>query len=435
MDGMRGDSSAAGLTTGALARRLGVAPTTLRSWDRRYGIGPAIRPDGRHRRWTASDIAVLETMCRLTSAGVPPAEAARTARQLAAGPPAAGRAVAVAVGGAAQRTAPETPGEGLVPGAPTQSIAADNLPPGTATRRTTAGTPNVRRTPGTAARQTTTGTPDEHPTPGTAPRRAPAPTPGDSQARNARAQSATGRGASRAAGALPLGGVRQECRGLGRAAVRLDAPAVERQLASAVDVHGLVVAWREVMVPALHAVGRKWASSGDRYVEVEHLLSWHVSTTLRRAARPAAADSGGVAAPGPVVLACMPGEQHTLALEALHAGLSELGLPSRMFGAAVPAEALTSAVDRLGPTAVVLWAQARSTAGLPLARRIAGARWGVKGARRSPLVMLGGPGWLGRSDAGMPRPTSLEDALTTLGTLYGGEAASERGLSRGHAPV
>ncbi|MEV6787027.1 MerR family transcriptional regulator, partial [Streptomyces sp. NPDC051098] len=29
-----------GLTTGAVARRLGVAPTTLRSWDRRYGIGP-----------------------------------------------------------------------------------------------------------------------------------------------------------------------------------------------------------------------------------------------------------------------------------------------------------------------------------------------------------------------------------------------------------
>ncbi|MBK3637402.1 MerR family DNA-binding transcriptional regulator, partial [Streptomyces sp. MBT97] len=41
-------SDDAGLTTGALARRLGVAPTTLRSWDRRYGIGPAVRADGRH---------------------------------------------------------------------------------------------------------------------------------------------------------------------------------------------------------------------------------------------------------------------------------------------------------------------------------------------------------------------------------------------------
>ncbi|WP_373561463.1 MerR family transcriptional regulator, partial [Streptomyces sp. rh34] len=74
----------AGLTTGAVARLLGVAPTTLRSWDRRYGIGPAAREDGRHRRWTGADIAVLRNMCRLTSAGVPPAEAARA---VLAGPP------------------------------------------------------------------------------------------------------------------------------------------------------------------------------------------------------------------------------------------------------------------------------------------------------------------------------------------------------------
>ncbi|WP_371664514.1 MerR family transcriptional regulator [Streptomyces sp. NBC_00280] len=337
MDGTTGNSAAArseaapqgvatSLTTGALARRLGVSPTTLRSWDHRYGIGPAIRPDGRHRRWAPHDVAVLETMCRLTSAGVPPAEAARAARETAAGAPGEGRA------------------------------------------------------------------------------RAAAPEP------------AIGAG-SRAAGSLPLGDVRRECRGLARAAVRLDAPALEQQLATAVDTHGLVVAWQEVMVPTLHAVGRRWASSGDRYVEVEHLLSWHVSTTLRRFSRPAAG-SGGASALGPVVLACMPGEQHTLALESLHSGLSELGLPTRMFGSAVPAEALTAAVDRLGPAAVVLWAQARSTASLPLARRVAGARWGVKGARRGPLVVPCGPGWLGRSDPGMPWPTSLKDALDILEALY-----------------
>ena len=70
----------AGLSTGAVARRLGVAPTTLRSWDRRYGLGPTVREGGRHRRWSPWDIAVLEHMCRLTASGVPPAEAARQAR-------------------------------------------------------------------------------------------------------------------------------------------------------------------------------------------------------------------------------------------------------------------------------------------------------------------------------------------------------------------
>ncbi|MFD7406488.1 MerR family DNA-binding transcriptional regulator [Streptomyces sp. NPDC059866] len=32
-----------GLTTGEVARRLGVAPTTVRSWDRRYGLAPTGR--------------------------------------------------------------------------------------------------------------------------------------------------------------------------------------------------------------------------------------------------------------------------------------------------------------------------------------------------------------------------------------------------------
>ncbi|GAA0315853.1 MerR family transcriptional regulator [Streptomyces turgidiscabies] len=340
MDGTSGDGAVAriepapqgvttGLTTGALARRLGVSPTTLRSWDQRYGIGPAIRPDGRHRRWAPPDVAVLEAMCRLTSAGVPPAEAARAARAAAGAP-----------GGSRE--------------------SADAPRPGTGVR-------------------------------------------------------------SRAAGPLPLGDVRRECRGLARAAVRLDAPSVELLLTKAVEAHGLVVAWHEVMVPTLRAVGRKWASSGDRYVEVEHLLSWHVSTALRRFAPPAVGRGGGPA-PGPVVLACMPGEQHTLALESLYAGLGERGLPTRMFGAAVPAEALTAAVERLGPAAVVLWAQARSTASLPLARRVARTRWGVKGARRGPLVLPSGPGWTGRSDPGMPWPTSLKDALDTLEALYSGDA-------------
>ncbi|MFD7135763.1 B12-binding domain-containing protein, partial [Streptomyces sp. NPDC059894] len=228
---------------------------------------------------------------------------------------------------------------------------------------------------------------------------------------------AGGGGRSRAAGALPFGGdVRQECRGLARAAVRLDAPAVEDQLADAVERHGLTVAWQEVMMPTLHAVGRKWASSGDRYVEVEHLLSWHVSTTLRRATRPPAPGNGdgGPGGAGPVLLACVPGEQHTLPLEALNAGLSHLGLRTRMFGAAVPAEALTAAVRRLGPSSVVLWAQARSMASLALARHVADTRWGAHGARRRPMVVLGGPGWAGRSAPGMPRPAGLREALEVL---------------------
>ncbi|MYV65370.1 MerR family transcriptional regulator, partial [Streptomyces sp. SID2131] len=97
------ESATYGLTTGAVARRLGVSPTTLRSWDRRYGMGPAAREGGRHRRWAPEDVAMLEEMCRLTASGAPPAEAARIARAARTGAEGPG-----AILGAVSGTAPGT---------------------------------------------------------------------------------------------------------------------------------------------------------------------------------------------------------------------------------------------------------------------------------------------------------------------------------------
>lgn len=70
----------AALPVAAVARRLGVAPATLRTWARRYDLGPSAHAAGAHRRYGPSDVARLETMRRLTMDGVPPAEAARIAR-------------------------------------------------------------------------------------------------------------------------------------------------------------------------------------------------------------------------------------------------------------------------------------------------------------------------------------------------------------------
>ena len=63
----------------ALAHRLGVAPATLRTWARRYGLGPSLHVAGSHRRYSAADVARLEVMQRLSRDGVPPADAARVA--------------------------------------------------------------------------------------------------------------------------------------------------------------------------------------------------------------------------------------------------------------------------------------------------------------------------------------------------------------------
>ncbi|OLT11731.1 hypothetical protein BJF79_23715 [Actinomadura sp. CNU-125] len=81
----------AGLGVGAVARRLGVAASTLRTWDRRYGIGPSGRSAGGHRRYTADDLARLEAMQRLIVSGAPPAEAARAALDEPGAEPAAPR--------------------------------------------------------------------------------------------------------------------------------------------------------------------------------------------------------------------------------------------------------------------------------------------------------------------------------------------------------
>lgn len=68
------------LTVAAVARRVGVAPATLRTWDRRYGLGPSEHQEGEHRRYCPHDLAKLMMMRRLIVAGVSPAEAAEQAR-------------------------------------------------------------------------------------------------------------------------------------------------------------------------------------------------------------------------------------------------------------------------------------------------------------------------------------------------------------------
>ncbi|MFJ2763898.1 MerR family transcriptional regulator [Streptomyces prasinus] len=328
LDGDAGENGSAprggGLTTGEVARRLGVAPTTVRTWDRRYGLGPTVHTGGRHRRWTDEDVARLERMCALTATGLAPAEAARLAL------------------------------DGVTPDAPApRAGTAPASPPGPAARR---------------------------------------------------------RGRTGAGAGLRLGDARQECRGVARAALRLDAAALDELLRTVMEEHGLVTAWTEVIVPTLQAVGRKWENSGERYVEVEHFLSWHVSGALRRHAPPVVADRPGAT----TVLACVPAENHTLPLEVLAAALAERGLPVRMFGGALPVESLVAAVRRTGPVAVGLWAQSRTTASRPLAQHVAAMEWGVRGARRKPVVLTLGPGWAGQTVPGLPRPSGLAEAVTAV---------------------
>jgi DNA-binding transcriptional MerR regulator len=65
-------------TAGQVARHLRIAESTLRSWHRRYGVGPQASRPGSYRRYLAEDVARLQHMRDLISSGMLPSEAAYT---------------------------------------------------------------------------------------------------------------------------------------------------------------------------------------------------------------------------------------------------------------------------------------------------------------------------------------------------------------------
>ncbi len=207
-----------GLTVAAVARRLGVAPATLRTWDRRYGVGPSTHTAGSHRRYCALDVARLDLMRRLVNAGAPPAEAARAA--LAADPSPA-------------------PVVGLTP-------SADDLGAHGA-----AGLADLADLAGFDA-----GDPAEI----AALLDEPLARPGGGRV-------------------VPLSTATPAVRGLARAASSLDSVACTAIVRDSLDHRGVVWTWDHLLVPVLVGVGRQWENSG-RGVEVEHVLSESITSAL-----------------------------------------------------------------------------------------------------------------------------------------------------------
>lgn len=257
-------------TAGAVARQLRIADSTLRTWHRRYGLGPAAPRPGQYRRYGSADIARLRRMRDLIAAGVLPSEAARR------------------VGSTGES-------------APTTDVLAEVLA---------------------------------------------------------------------AARALD----NAQCAG-----------AIERALGQ----WGVIEVWERVCRPALAAVD-------PERIDCEHVLSWAISTALRRVDRPAASSS--------VLLTCTEDEQHTLPLEALAAALAECDTPVRMLGARVPTAALAHATASAEPRAVVLWSQCPETARPEAVRAL---------LRRRVRALIAGPGWR-RRPAGAEHVDSLRAAVTAL---------------------
>jgi len=308
-----------GYGIGALARRLGVAPATLRDWERRYGIGPGGRSPGGHRRYRPADVARIEHMRRLVLDGIPPSEAARAAL-------AAESAPATEAAAQAPRAEPELAAQG------------------------------PRTEPDLTAQ---------------APRAEP----------DLAAWGAGGR-------SLPLPGQLPQARGLARAALALDGPAIAGLLDRALDSSGVVPTWERLAVPVLIAVGERTATTGT-CIDVEHLLSTQLLAAL-------AARVGRLAEPlnaRTVLLACADDEEHSLPLYALAAALAERDVRTTMLGARTPPPALADAISRIGPAAAFVWSQTAAT-GDP-------AKLEGLARQRPPLrLFTAGPGWRGTPPGG-----------------------------------
>jgi hypothetical protein len=195
--------------------------------------------------------------------------------------------------------------------------------------------------------------------------------------------------------AIRTGRAGPAARGLARAAMRLDGPALRDILEMTVTDRGVVATWEEVIMPVLIGVGERYAAT-KRFIEVEHILSRCVTEVFGSVSRPPSSQVPRV------LLAAADEEQHTLPLEALAAALAEAGVPTRLLGARVPAQALGDAIARTGPAVLVLWSQLPGTADP--------AQWQlVLSSRHRPLlVAAAGPGWL---------PDQLPDGVTQLGSL------------------
>ena len=325
-----------------MARRLGVAPATLRDWERRYGIGPGGRTAGGHRRYRPDDIARIEYMRRLVLDGVPPGEAARAALAAAPTPEPTAEPTAELAAERAAESVPESPA----------GLAAESAVP--LAGATTEPSTGVSVAPSNGA-----------------PGRVRAP---DAPAADGPAWGSGGR-------SLPLPDQTPQARGLARAALALDAPAISRVLDRSLREIGVVATWEKLAVPVLVAVGERHAATGS-CIDVEHLLSAELLTAFATLA-------GRLSEPvntRPVLLACADDEQHSLPLYALAAALAERRVGTRMLGARTPPAALAEAVARIGPAAAFIWSQIPDTADPAQFARLP--------RQRPPLrLLVAGPGW------------------------------------------
>src|SRR4051794_40112485 len=129
---------------------------------------------------------------------------------------------------------------------------------------------------------------------------------------------------------------------------RFDDLPADRVLERLTGVFAAGAVVRDVVLPYLNELGDRWAC-GEATVAQEHFASNFLEAWMLTMAR-GWSRSGRKRA----VLACVPGERHTLGLIAFGLALRELGWRVTYLGADTPVKAVEHAAEAVGADAIVL---------------------------------------------------------------------------------
>ncbi|HEV2774157.1 MAG TPA: MerR family transcriptional regulator, partial [Solirubrobacteraceae bacterium] len=174
-----------------------------------------------------------------------------------------------------------------------------------------------------------------------------------------------------------------------------DAPA-EQLLRRLIGVFTPGVVFRDVVLPYLRELGLRW-ECGETSVAQEHFASCFLEHWMFGFARRA-----GRAGSRRAVLACVPGEQHSLGLTAFGVVLKDLGWNVTFLGRDVPVASVLHASDTVRADAIVLAAV--------LPEPLAAASSALSEIMETHSVVVGGPA-TERDVVALPKPRILHPDL------------------------
>ena len=207
---------------------------------------------------------------------------------------------------------------------------------------------------------------------------------------------------------LPEGSVEtppELARRLGDALEAFDEESAHELLDRILGLHGLERTIRDALLPYLKELGERWAR-GEVTVAQEHFASRLIEARLLTLARGWTRGSGHSA-----VLACPPGEQHTLPLVCFGLILRNRGWRNVYLGADTPPSTLHMAADTIDADVVVLAAVSEDRF-VPIARDL-------KALSRRRMLVLAGAG-----------ATPALTAKLDVHHLHGDPVAAAESLSR-----